>query len=195
MEKTQSAIERDVINFIAAIPDYVVDNFYARVRGNSLVFVIDANSAVFLEDGVSSSEAYIRLDIKLDPKLLKNGPLKDNLEAVTAVMFSLSDNSAYSCFEPDGSDLIDCGFITENPTINKIVTQGIEKTDLSAGGCVYYNDNFRRLEIEVRGSSAQELAQILDTPKSFYDFDLYRSEFTSEELIGVLLQRYKRKNA
>lgn len=191
MEKTQSDIERDVINFIAAIPDYVVDNFYARVRGNSLVFVIDANNAVFLEDGVSSSHAYIYLEIKLDPKRLIDGPLRDNLTAVKAVRFTLSDNSDYSCFDHEGNGLIDCGFIIGNPTINKFVANDGGKADLSSEGYVSYNDDW--LEIELCGVAAQDLVQILDTQQSIYDF--YHSEFTSEELIGVLLHRYKRKNA
>ena len=190
MEKTQSDIELDVINFIAVIPDYVVDNFYARVRGNSLVFVIDANNAVFFEDAVSSSEAYICLEIELDPKLLKNGPLKDNLEAVKAVVFMLSDKSAYSCFEPDGNDLIDCGFLTENPTINKLITQGGGKIELSAGGYLSYNSESCWLEVTLHGFAAHEAVFRLDTRKSDYVYDFFHSEFTSEELIGVLLQRY-----
>lgn len=193
MEKTQSDIERDVINFVASIPDYVIDNFYARVRGNSLVFVIDANNAVFLEDCVSSSHAYIYLEIKLDPKRLIDGPLRDNLSAVEAVKFTLSDNSDFSCFAFEGNGFIDCGFITENPTINKFVADNGGKADLSSGGYVSYNDDICWLEIELRGTAAQELAQILDTQQSVYDF--YHSEFTSEELIGILLQRYKCKNA
>lgn len=193
MEKIQSDIERDVINFVASIPDYVIDNFYARVRGNSLVFVIDANNAVFLEDCVSSSNAYIYLEIKLDPKRLIDGPLRDNSAAVEAVRFTLSDNSDYSCFDLNDNGLIDCGFITENPTFNKLISQSGGKTDLSSGGYLSYNGDSRWLEIEVKGQTAQVLALILDTQQSVYDF--YNSEFTSEELIAILLHRYKRKNA